>query len=213
MTKSTSRLHDFLDYWADARPETHFAVQGERRLTYREALDVLSNDRDAERDEISITNVSDPAHGTATLNSDGTIRYEPGTDHFGDPRRHYVGPDSFTYTVSDGNGGTDTATVNIEVKDTKAPEAPVIESPANSTTDTDGSITLSGTAEPYTIVKIFDGGNYVNGAYDLVYESGTWSVELTGVSEGTHTYTAQATDLSGNTSVASEALTVIVDKP
>ncbi len=31
------RLHDFLDHWADAWPGTQFAVQGERRLTYREA--------------------------------------------------------------------------------------------------------------------------------------------------------------------------------
>ena len=35
-------LHHFLDYWADARPGTEFAVQGERRLTYREALDVVN---------------------------------------------------------------------------------------------------------------------------------------------------------------------------
>jgi len=32
------RLHDFLDYWAGARSGTEFAVQGERSLTYREAL-------------------------------------------------------------------------------------------------------------------------------------------------------------------------------
>jgi acyl-CoA synthetase (AMP-forming)/AMP-acid ligase II len=36
------RLHDFLDYWADARPGTEFAVQGERRLTYREALGAVN---------------------------------------------------------------------------------------------------------------------------------------------------------------------------
>ena len=36
------RLHDFLDYWAGARPETQFAVQGERRLTYSEALDAVN---------------------------------------------------------------------------------------------------------------------------------------------------------------------------
>ncbi len=32
------RLHDLLGYRADARPERRFAVQGGRRLTYREAL-------------------------------------------------------------------------------------------------------------------------------------------------------------------------------
>ena len=76
-------------------------------------VDVLSNDRDAERDEISITNVSDPAHGTAALNSDGAVRYVPDAG--------YTGSDPFTYDLSDGNGGTDTATVNVTVSDTKAP--------------------------------------------------------------------------------------------
>ncbi|MDQ3911085.1 MAG: long-chain-fatty-acid--CoA ligase [Actinomycetota bacterium] len=42
MTTTTSRLHDFLDHWAGARPETQFAVQGGRRLTYREALDAVN---------------------------------------------------------------------------------------------------------------------------------------------------------------------------
>ena len=32
------RLHNFLDYWARERPNGEFAVQGSRRLTYREAL-------------------------------------------------------------------------------------------------------------------------------------------------------------------------------
>ena len=31
------RLHDFLDYWAGRQPQAEFAVQGERRLTYRQA--------------------------------------------------------------------------------------------------------------------------------------------------------------------------------
>jgi acyl-CoA synthetase (AMP-forming)/AMP-acid ligase II len=42
MTTTTSRLHDFLDHWADARPETEFAMQGERHLSYREALDAVN---------------------------------------------------------------------------------------------------------------------------------------------------------------------------
>src|SRR3990172_13310480 len=32
------RLHDFLDYQAREHPDEEFAVQGDRRLTYREAL-------------------------------------------------------------------------------------------------------------------------------------------------------------------------------
>ncbi len=41
--------------------------------------------------------------------------------------------------------------------DTTAPAAPVITSPANNTSDNDGSFTLSGTAEPNSTVKIYEG--------------------------------------------------------
>jgi len=42
MENEGMRLHDSLDYWAGVRPGTEFAVQGERRLTYREALDTVN---------------------------------------------------------------------------------------------------------------------------------------------------------------------------
>jgi uncharacterized repeat protein (TIGR01451 family) len=72
-------------------------------------VDVLANDRDPDRDEMDVTGASDPAHGAATPNADGTVRYVPDAS--------YTGPDSFTYTVADPGGATDTATVS----DTKAP--------------------------------------------------------------------------------------------
>ena len=37
-TGGTMRLHDSLDYWAREQPDAEFAVQGARRLTYREAV-------------------------------------------------------------------------------------------------------------------------------------------------------------------------------
>jgi acyl-CoA synthetase (AMP-forming)/AMP-acid ligase II len=42
MEAKRMRLHDFLDHWADARPGSEFAVHGERRLTYREALSAVN---------------------------------------------------------------------------------------------------------------------------------------------------------------------------
>lgn len=44
---------------------------------------------------------------TVVLNANGDFTYTPVIE--------YLGPDSFTYTVEDGNGGSDTATVNITV--------------------------------------------------------------------------------------------------
>lgn len=71
-------------------------------------ISVLANDSDADLDTLSVTAVSDPANGTATITGGGTtVTYTPDTD--------YTGADSFTYTVSDGQGGTDTGTVSITV--------------------------------------------------------------------------------------------------
>jgi Bacterial Ig domain/Thrombospondin type 3 repeat len=67
----------------------------------------IDNDVDVDGDTISVQSVTDPADGTATINADGTITYIPNPNFNGD--------DSFEYTISDGNGGTDTATVRIEV--------------------------------------------------------------------------------------------------
>ena len=69
----------------------------------------LANDTDVNGDMLSITPTTQPGNGTLTTNPDGTFTYDPNTD--------FVGTDSFTYEVSDGNGGTDTATVTINVLD------------------------------------------------------------------------------------------------
>jgi uncharacterized repeat protein (TIGR01451 family) len=76
-------------------------------------VNVLANDRDPDRDEMDVTGASDPAHGATTLGAGNTVRYIPDAS--------YTGPDSFTYTVADPDGATDTATVNVTVSDTKAP--------------------------------------------------------------------------------------------
>ncbi len=70
-------------------------------------INVLANDSDPDGDTLNISAIaSQPSRGEATLES-GQIRYEPEPD--------FVGTDNFTYEVSDGNGGTDTATVTVDV--------------------------------------------------------------------------------------------------
>ena len=70
-------------------------------------IPVLGNDTDVDGDTLSVTDVTDPANGSAVINADGTITYTPDAG--------FSGEDSFSYTVSDGNGGTDTATVTVSV--------------------------------------------------------------------------------------------------
>src|SRR5262249_2064720 len=59
---------------------------------------------DPDGDVLTITAVSTPSHGTASIvNSGKAISYT----------RNDTNSDSFTYTVSDGNGHTATATINV----------------------------------------------------------------------------------------------------
>ena len=90
-------------------------------------LDVLGNDIDPDGDDLTITEINGmavtvgvpatlPSGAVVTLNADGTVSYDPASD--------YNGPDSFTYTIDDGQGGTDMATVNLDV--TPVNDAPVV---------------------------------------------------------------------------------------
>ncbi|MFM9841835.1 MAG: Ig-like domain-containing protein [Dongiaceae bacterium] len=69
-------------------------------------IDVLANDSDVDGDALSVTEAA-AANGTVTINGDGTLHYAPVAN--------FHGADIITYTVSDGQGGTDTATVMVTV--------------------------------------------------------------------------------------------------
>jgi len=80
---------------------------------------------DVDGDSATYAKAGDPAHGTVTVNADGTYVYTPAAN--------FNGPDSFSYTVSDGKGGSSTYTVNITVNPVNdAPVAPGgVPTPAN----------------------------------------------------------------------------------
>ena len=68
---------------------------------------VLGNDTDAESDALTATLGDGPVNGTFTLNTDGSFTYTPDTG--------YTGIDTFTYTATDGDLTSGTATVTITV--------------------------------------------------------------------------------------------------
>ncbi|BAV08693.1 conserved repeat domain-containing protein/gliding motility-associated C-terminal domain-containing protein [Filimonas lacunae] len=73
-------------------------------------IPVLNNDH-AQSGTLNVSTVvikTQPAHGTVTVNADGTVTYTPNDG--------YEGDDSFTYTVKDSNGNeSNVATVTITV--------------------------------------------------------------------------------------------------
>ena len=94
---------------------------------------VLGNDTDIDGDILSVnsTPVADPANGSVQLNTDGTFTYTPNTN--------FTGSDSFTYEVSDGNGGTDQAIANITISSVN--DVPVA---ADDSFNTDEDVVLTG---------------------------------------------------------------------
>jgi len=68
--------------------------------------DLTGNDSDPDGDRLSIISVQAAVHGTVVLDG-GNVVFTPAAN--------YNGPASFSYTLSDGRGGTDTATVNLTV--------------------------------------------------------------------------------------------------
>src|SRR5437667_2752541 len=68
---------------------------------------ILLNDSDVEGSPLTIVVVSNPAHGTLSMNVDGSFTYKPAAN--------YNGADSFTYKVSDGTTESNVATVSLTV--------------------------------------------------------------------------------------------------
>ncbi|MDT3335466.1 Ig-like domain-containing protein, partial [Shewanella sp. SP1S1-7] len=97
-----------------------------------------------------------------------------------------------------------------------APSTPDLDAASDSGTSSADNITknttlvLTGTAEAGASVVL---SSQLDGELGTVNAdgSGDWSVSATNVSAGTHSITAVATDIAGNSSVASSALSVTID--
>jgi hypothetical protein len=74
-------------------------------------VDVVANDRDPDGAAVQVQSVTQPAHGTVVVLTDGasagSIRYTPSAD--------FSGTDRFTYSVGDGAGESAVATVTLTI--------------------------------------------------------------------------------------------------
>lgn len=69
-------------------------------------IDVLANDSNPNNDPLTISTVGNPSHGTASIFGNKVIYA---------PYSNYTGTDSFTYNISDGQGGSASALVTITI--------------------------------------------------------------------------------------------------
>ena len=94
-------------------------------------LNTLANDSDPEGQSLSITTVGSAANGSTSTDG-STVTYTPNAD--------FSGSDSFSYTVSDGAGGSATATVSIVVNPVN--DAPTAVNDSESV-GTNGTVTIN----------------------------------------------------------------------
>ncbi|MEX1204088.1 MAG: tandem-95 repeat protein, partial [Dongiaceae bacterium] len=84
-----------------------YAVNEDGTLNVTAALGVLANDTDIDGDPLTAALVGGPANGAVTLGANGGFVYTPNAN--------FNGADGFTYSVSDGTGGSATAQVALTV--------------------------------------------------------------------------------------------------
>ncbi|MBN1517113.1 tandem-95 repeat protein [Candidatus Sumerlaeota bacterium] len=164
-------------------------------------IDVLANDSDADEDTLSVLSVTQGSNGAVVNN---------GTDATYTPNSNYNGSDTFTYVVSDGNGGTDSATVNVTVNAVN--DAPTFTSDpiskADATADSAYSgATLSGEAtdgdgDSLSYSKV-SGADWLSVASD-----GALSGTPASSDEGVNAFTVQVSDGNGGTDTATLNITV-----
>jgi VCBS repeat-containing protein len=89
--------------------DQYSTMQGKTIIRVGSAEGVLANDQDDDGDDLTVSLVADkgPTHGTLNLDTDGSFTYRPDNG--------FAGIDTFSYRVSDGNGGQDTADVILIV--------------------------------------------------------------------------------------------------
>ncbi|RLE37492.1 hypothetical protein DRJ12_02790, partial [Candidatus Acetothermia bacterium] len=161
-------------------------------------VSVLDNDSDPDEDRLTIESLTRPLQGTAVRSGDAIIYT---------PTRDSTGTDSFTYTVSDGNGGTATATVEITIAPINDPpvgrddttatieDTPIVIDVLVNDSDVDGDIlTVGSVTQP-------DNGTIVNDGDAVTYEP---DPGFNGVDRFTYT----VADGNGGTATATVTVTV-----
>jgi hypothetical protein len=174
-----------------------YTTYGDQELDVPTGLGVLSGGSIPEG--VSLTLVAPPAHGTLTMQNDGSFTYLP--------EPSYLGSDSFTYRATDPASNYAEATVALNVA---GPPSAVISSPSA------GGAYLVGQVVPTTFsCSEGTGGTGLSSCND---SSGATSVSggagrLDTSLVGDHTYTVTAVSQSGLTNSASIAYSVVPQPP
>jgi large repetitive protein len=153
--------------------------------------------------------------GTTTADAYGKWSYTPGSDLA-------EGTHSFTATATNAAGTVSAATaaygIVIDVTEPVNPSIDTVEDDVGSIQGVvasggksdDPTPTLTGRGEVGTTINVYDGGSLLGST--TVDANGTWTFTPgTGLTEGTHSFTAVSVDTAGNASGTSGTYTVTLD--
>ena len=165
-------------------------------------LEVLDGDADLDGDALSIFAVGAPDQGGAVVNAGVFITYTPVAD--------FYGVETFTYTISDGFGGFDTAAVSVTVTNVNDPPVASDDEFTVAEDSTSGLEVLANDSylpDPPEALAVYaigtpdQGGTVVNGGMAITY---TPAANFYGVEIFTYTMT------DGNSSFDTAAVTITI---
>jgi hypothetical protein len=121
--------------------EDHLTTEMNTPLSI-EAANLLANDTDPDQDEISLQSVNSSSTRGGTVTLDGTtVVYRPPF--------HFIGEDTFNYTISDGSlQGTGTVVVNVTAPGVYRTYIPLLSRPGQA--DLVGSFSISPDKQKFT---------------------------------------------------------------
>jgi large repetitive protein len=166
-------------------------------------IPVLANDADPDGDPLTVTSATSP-NGSVVINGDGTITFTPAPN--------FNGPTTITYIISDGNGGTSTATVNVTVGPVN--DAPTTDTPLPNQANPDSDVVsinvapnfsdLDGNPISFTATGL-PAGLTISAAGVI---SGTIDPAASQLNGGLYSVTVTASDGAGGTTTSSFTWTV-----
>ncbi len=164
---------------------------------------VLGNDSDADGDPLSVSLNLDASNGFLELAPDGSFTYNHDSSE--------TTADSFTYTVSDGNGGSDIGIVTITINPVNDPPVAVADSYS---VDEGATLTV---AAPGVLGNDSDGDNDplnsavtsapTNGQLDLAVD-GSFSYNHDGSETTTDSFSYTVSDGNGGSDIGTVSITI-----
>jgi hypothetical protein len=139
---------------------------------------VLANDRDGDGDILALDAFTQGASGSVSRNANNTPDNRADDTLTYTPKAGFTGPDSFTYTVSDDNGGSDTATVTVNVGAALVVGATINASSADPNFSGGNIYKTSAAIANTTNDTLYQSERYGNFGYAVDVADGTYNVTL-----------------------------------